>query len=140
MPSGTDQSISQGKWAAGPSAVALAIQGKWLYGALVNYLSSFDGQRDRGAVSQWLIQPFINYNLPDGWYLTMSPIITDNMMAESGQQWTVPVGGGAGKIVKIGKWPWNFQLQAFYNVVRPDAGPEWGIRFQMQLLLPKSLL
>jgi hypothetical protein len=140
MPSGTDQSISQGKWAAGPSAVALTIQGKWLYGGLVNYLSSFDGQHDRGGVSQWLIQPFINYNLPDGWYLTMSPIITANTMAESSQQWTVPVGGGAGKIVKIGKLPWNFQLQAFYNVVHPDAGPEWSIRFQMQLMLPKSLL
>jgi len=140
MPSGTDQSIGQGKWAAGPSAAALTIQGKWVYGALVNYLSSFAGQQDRGAVSQWLIQPFINYNLPDGWYLTTSPIITANMMAESGQQWTVPVGGGVGKIVKLGKLPLNLQLAGYYNVEHPDAGPEWSIRFQIQLLLPKSLL
>ena len=119
FPSGTDQSITQGKWAAGPSAVALMIQGHWVYGALVNYLSSFDGQHDRGAVSQWLIQPFINYNLPDGWYLTTSPIITANMMAESSQQWTVPVGGGVGKIIRIGKLPVNLQLAGYYNVEHP---------------------
>lgn len=140
LPSGTDNSTTAGKWAAGPSAVALKMDGHWVYGALVNYLSSFAGQEDRGAVSQWLIQPFLNYNLPDGWYLTTSPIITANMMAtESSQQWTVPVGGGVGKIVHLGKLPLNLQLAGYYNVVHPDVGPEWSIRFQIQILLPKSL-
>jgi hypothetical protein len=140
FPSGTDNSTTAGKWAAGPSAVALRMDGYWVYGALVNYLSSFAGQEDRGAVSQWLIQPFVNYNLPDGWYLSASPIITADMMAESSQQWTVPVGGGVGKIVRIGKLPLNPQLQGFYNVEHPDAGPEWSIQFQVQILLPASLL
>jgi hypothetical protein len=135
-PSGTDNTTTSGKWAAGPSAVALRMNGPWVYGALVNYLSSFEGQNDRGAVSQWLIQPFLNYNLPDGWYLTSVPILTANMMAEGSQVWTVPLGGGAGRIVRIGKLPFNLQLQGFYNVVHPDAGPEWSIRFQIQLLLP----
>ncbi len=69
MPSDSDNSISNGKWAAGPSAVALKIDRHWVYGALANSLSSFAGRSDRGAVSQWLIQPFVNYNLPDVWYL-----------------------------------------------------------------------
>ena len=68
------------------------------------------------------------------------PIITAYMMAESSQQWTVPEGGGIGKIVRIGELPLNLQLQGFYNVEHPDAGPEWSIRFQLQLLLPKSIL
>ena len=116
MPSGTDDSISHGKWAAGPSAVALKIDRHWVYGALANYLSSFAGQSDRGAVSQWLIQPFVNYNMPDGWYLVSGPIITANMMADSSQRWTVPLGGGAGRIIRVGQLPLNISLQGFYNV------------------------
>lgn len=140
VPSGTDDSISQGKWAAGPSAVVLKMEGHWVYGALANYLSSFAGQSDRGAVSQWLIQPFVNYNMADGWYLTTAPIITANMMADSSDRWTVPLGGGVGRLIRVDKLPVNFSLQGFYNVAHPDAGPDWSIRFQIQLLLPQSLL
>jgi hypothetical protein len=137
MPSGTDDSISQGKWAAGPSAVVLKMEGHWVYGALANYISSFAGQSDRGAVSQWLIQPFVNYNMSDGWYLVSAPIITANMMADSRQRWTVPLGGGAGRIIRVGQLPLNISLQGFYNVATPDAGPDWSIRFAVQILLPK---
>ncbi len=137
MPSGTDDSISQGKWAAGPSAVVLRMEGHWVYGALANYLSSFAGQGDRGAVSQWLIQPFVNYNMPDGWFFVSAPIITANMMADSSQRWTVPLGGGAGRIIRVGQLPLNISLQGFYNVATPDAGPDWSIRFAVQILLPK---
>lgn len=52
---------------------------------------------------------FFNYNLPDGWYLMTSPIITANVMAESSQQWTVPLGGSMGKIIRRRKRkkPWD---------------------------------
>ena len=140
MPSGTDDSITSGKWAAGPSAVALKMDGHWVYGVLANYLSSFAGQSDRGAVSQWLIQPFVNYNMADGWYLTSAPIITANMMIDNSDRWTVPIGGGVGRIVRVGMLPVNISLQGYYNVATPDAGPDWSIRFAITLLLPASLL
>jgi len=79
---------------------------------------------------------FINYNLPEGWYLSSSPIITANWSAPSSQQWTVPIGGG-GKILKIGDQPINASLQAFHYVARPNAGPDWAVRFQLQFLFPK---
>jgi hypothetical protein len=51
---------------------------------------------------------------------------------------TKPIGGGVGKIVKFGKLPVNFQLQAFDNVVTPkQGGADWQLRFQVQLLFPK---
>ena len=139
FPSGTDNSITAGKWAAGPTAVGVFMQGPWVAGTLFNYLSSFGGQVDRGAVSQLLIQPFCNYNLPHGWAISTSPIITANLMAEGSQQWTVPLGGGVSKLVFLGKLPLNLSLHGYYNVVHPDLGPEWSIRFSVAVLLPKSI-
>ncbi|MHC4222514.1 MAG: hypothetical protein ACYSX0_02715 [Planctomycetota bacterium] len=66
-----------------------------------------------------------------------SPIVTANWEAASGEQWTVPIGGGFGKITRIGKLPGNVQFQTFYNVDHPTLGPEWSIRSQVQFLFPK---
>lgn len=85
----------------------------------------------------FLTQPFINYNLPDGWYLTSSPIITANWEASNSDRWTVPIGGGVGKIVRVGKLPLNIQLSGYANVVTPTNGADAQLRFQVQLLFPK---
>ena len=50
---------------------------------------------------------------------------------------TVPLGGGVGKIFHFGKLPVDTQLSAYHNVVRPDNGPNWQIRFQVQLMFSK---
>jgi len=137
LPTATDDKLGADKWGAGPSAVALTSDGPWLYGALVSHLWSVAGDSDRDDVNQSLVQPFVNYNLPDGWYLVSSPIITANWEADSDDTWTVPVGGGFGKIFRIGRQPVNAQIQAFYNVETPDYGADWTLRMQLQLLFPK---
>ena len=71
FPSATDDSLGQGKWGAGPTAVALTVHGPWVLGALINNVWSFAGDSDRRDVNQMLIQPFVNYNLPDAWYLDL---------------------------------------------------------------------
>jgi hypothetical protein len=111
--------------------------GHWVVGALANNIWSYAGDDDRSNVNQFLLQYFINYNLPDGWYLTSSPVITANWEAESGNRWTVPFGGGLGRLFRIHKLPVNTQLQAFYNVERPDSAANWSLRFQFQFLFPK---
>jgi hypothetical protein len=116
--------------------VALTIQGPWVVGALANQQWSFAGWGDED-VSAFLLQPFINYNLPNGWYLTSAPILTANWEADAGEKWTIPVGGGVGKIQKFGKLPLNLQLQAFYNIETPEYGPDWQLRVQVQFLFPK---
>ena len=139
LPTATDTALGSGKWSMGPAAVVLTMQGPWVLGALANQQWSFAGDSDRRSVSQMLIQPFVNYNLPDGWYLTTSPVMTANWMADSGDRWTVPLGGGFGKLWRVGKvgLPVNTQLQAFYNVEKPQGAADWTLRFQLQFLLPK---
>ena len=98
-------------------------------------MSAF-GAKARPAVNTGLAQPFINYNMEKGWYLTSSPIITVNWLAAPGQQWTVPVGGGFGRVFRLGDQPINAQVQAFYNVERPTGASDWQLRFDVALLFP----
>jgi hypothetical protein len=144
FPTHTDTYLGGNKWSGGPSAVGLFLDksSPWVFGLLVQNIWSFAGPSttsDNPAVNQFLAQPFINYNLPKGWYITFSPIITADWKAAGPDQWTVPLGLGAGKIFKIGKLPFNGQLAAFYNVAAPSIGPDWSIRAQLSLLLPKAL-
>ena len=136
FPTATDSKLGSREYSMGPAAVALTMQGPWVLGALINQQWSFAGWGDQ-SVSQMLIQPFVNYNLPHGWYFSTSPIITANWEATHGNQWTVPVGGGVGKLFKLGPLPVNTQLQAFSNVETPKFGADWQLRFQVQFLFPK---
>ena len=137
FPTASDMVLGSDKWSAGPSVVALTIQGPWVVGCIASNMWSFAGDDDRADVNQFLFQYFINYNMADGWYLSSAPIITANWEADSGNQWTVPFGGGFGKIFKIGKQPINAQFRAFYNVDKPDNGADWSMRFQLVFMFPK---
>ncbi len=86
-----------------------------------------------------LLQYFINYNFTGGWYFTSSPAITANWESDSDNRWTVPFGGGFGKVFRIGQLPVNTSLAAFYNVEKPDnLGPDWSLPLQVQFLFPKG--
>lgn len=136
LPTATDSLLGAGKWSAGPAAVGLVTHGHWVIGALANQQWSFAGWGDE-EVSAMLIQPFVNYNFSHGWYLTTAPIITANWKADSDDRWTLPLGAGVGKIQRFGKLPLNIQLSAYDNVVKPDNGADWQLRFQIQFLFPK---
>jgi hypothetical protein len=137
LPTATSNVIGSGKVSMGPSAVGLVMPQPWVVGGLVRQLFSIAGPNGRTDVNQTLLQPFVNYNLSDGWYLSSSPIITANWSAPSSQRWTVPIGGGGGKIFKIGTQPINASLQIYDYVERPSPGSNWAIRFQMQFLFPR---
>jgi hypothetical protein len=136
MPTATQKNLGSNKWSAGPAFVALTIQGPWVIGALANNQWSFASVGNGKAVNQMLIQPFINYNIPDGhgWYVSTSRIITANWNG-SGKKWVVPVGFAVGRLFKVGKLPINIQLGVYDNVITPQFGPRWQTRFQIQFLL-----
>jgi hypothetical protein len=136
LPTATARPLGSSLFSMGPAAVALVIPRPFLIGALVHQLWSVSGSSHQSDVSQLLIQPFINYNMEDGWYLVSSPIITANWVAPS-NKWAFPIGAGFGKIFKIGAQPMNFNLQAFDYVKSPVGGPRWAVRAQLQLLFPK---
>lgn len=73
-----------------------------------------------------------------GWYLVTSPINTADWRASSGNQWTVPLGGGVGRIMRLGSQPVNITAQLYANAVNPTGASPWGMRLQMQFLYPKK--
>jgi hypothetical protein len=138
FPTATQDILGTKKLSVGPTAVALRSQGHWLYGTLVYNLFSVAGPSARKDVNQMLMQPFVNYNLRHGWYLTSSPIITADWEKQRAERWVVPVGGGVGKIVHFERMPVNIYTQFFRNAEYPDGTTHWSARFQMQFLFPKK--
>ena len=138
FPTAFDNTLGTGKWLAGVNAVGLKMKGPWVAGALVSQQWSVAGDSARPDVSAMTVQPFLNYNMKKGWYLTTSPIVTANWEAPSNEQWTVPVGGGFGRIFAIGEQKVNVSLAGFKNVVTPTNGPDWSLRFQFTYLFPGS--
>ncbi len=136
LPTATDDTLGPDRWSGGLAAIALTMPGNWVVGGMMSNVWSFAGSGDKD-VNFFTFQYFINYNLPNGWYLTTSPIITANWEADSGDQWTVPFGGGFGKIMKWGSQPVNAQLHAYNNVESPETGADWQFRIQLQFLFPK---
>lgn len=133
----TDDHLGSGKWSAGPSVVVLTQPGPWTIGTLARQLWSFAGDDDRSSVNQFLMQPFLAYQLGDGWAISSSPVMIANWDADSDNRWTVPLGGGINRVFTLGKQPLNASVQAYYNVERPKFAPEWSLRLQVNLLFPK---
>jgi len=150
FPTATNQLLGQGKVSIGPSVVALMQPGHWSLGVLTNNVWSFAGSGGRPEVNQFLVQYFITYNLKKGWNVSSSPIITANWNNKasldaanggdttSGGRWTIPVGGGIGRVTRLGFQPVNMALNFYGNVVHPSGASSWGMRIQIALLYPQK--
>jgi hypothetical protein len=134
LPTSSSREFGSGEFGVGPSVVALTMIDNWVTGIVINNIWTF------GDISEnkFLFQYFVNYNLPKALYIVSAPILTSNWNAGSGQQWTIPFGGGMGKVFKIGKLPVNFNAQMYYNVQKPDGIGDWQSRIQLQFLFPKK--
>ena len=137
FPTAMDEVLGSQKWSAGPSVIGLIQPEGWTMGMLLQNTWSYAGASDRADVNFFYSQVFVTKNLPKGWYINTAPIITANWEATSGQEWTVPLGLGAGKLFKIGKMPLNGQVGYYNYVVAPDNGPGWQLRVQLNLLFPQ---
>jgi len=137
LPTATKTGIlGQGKFGLGPTAVLVAQPDKWTLGILANNVWSVAGNSSLPDVNQFLLQYFINYNLKKGWFLTWQPTITANWKATDDYRWVVPLGGGIGRIMRLGAQPVNVGVQFYGNAVHPPGGSSWTMRLTMAFLFP----
>jgi len=134
LPTATNDLAGTGHWAIGAAGLVLRTTGPWVLGALAFQLWDFAGHANSPGINQFNLQPFINYNLRNGWAFATAPIIIANWDAESGQQWTVPLGGG---VTHFGRRPISLSAQCFYHVERPQSSGTSLFRFVVSLLYPQ---
>jgi hypothetical protein len=123
MPTATHDELGTGKWQAGLAAVVVNPTPERLLGALVQWQHSFAGDSDRLTTNTATVQPFLIYNLPEGWYLRSTATWTFNLNNGEGN---IPVGFGAGKVWRVGKTVYNAYLEPQGAVWHEGAGqPHW---------------
>jgi hypothetical protein len=137
IPTISSATLGSNLWGGGPTGVLVYMKGPIVAGALANNVWSFGGTSgpDGTAYNNFLLQPFFNYNFGGGWYVGTSPIITANWMTAGNHAWTLPIGGNAGRVIKLGgKLPVNLSLGIYGNVLRPEFGPTWQLRTQITFI------
>jgi hypothetical protein len=136
LPTATDTQTGTGKWGVGPAGIVAVNSPPWVFGGLLSQVWSFAGDGDRADVSQLTLQPYVNYNLPNGWYLTSAPLITANWNV-SGEKWTLPIGGGFGRVFNLGSQPVNASAQVYWNAIAPEGAGDITLRFSLSLLFAR---
>lgn len=135
--SASDDILGTGRNAAGIGGVLFAKINNWTVGALLNNVWDVDSSKTREGVNSMTFQPFANYNLDNGWYLKTDPVITYNQKADSGNKWTIPVGGGFGRVFNWGKQPVNWSVAAYGYADSPDGGANAQLQMSLVFLFPK---
>jgi hypothetical protein len=140
LPVSTDPALGSGKWAAGPTFVGLKQSGPWTYGLLANYLWSFADATNapRSDVSSGFFQPFLAYATPDGVTYSVNSETIYNSKASSGNKWTVPINFSISKITRFGPFPFSVGGGLGWYAEAPNGGPDWQLRAQFALILPRG--
>lgn len=137
FPTASRDLFGTGKYSAGPATLALYMGHKWTFGALGQQWWLFAGDGDRSDVNQMNVQYFWSYNLGNLWQIGATPNITANWQADKDNRWTVPLGIGINKTVRIGRLPVRFGVEVHKTVVQPDTfGEDWAIRFVVIPVVP----
>jgi hypothetical protein len=133
IPTATNDAFGINKWATGPNAVFLKLQGQWVYGALINHMWSFAGS-GFNDVNTSFFQPFVTYATPNGSSYTIA--------SENTQNWNNDFFGGFvgvyyAKIVKIKKYTMQFGGGPKVYYGNNPFNPDWGFRINIISLFPK---
>ena len=134
IPTAGRDETGTGKWQAGLAGIVMAPQ-KWgMLGGLVTWQKSFAGDDDRPSQDTAQAQPFIIYNLPEGWYMRSTATWNFDL---KGAGYYIPIGLGAGKIWKEGTTTLNFFAEPQWTVAHEGEGkPKFQVFFGLNLQFP----
>lgn len=135
LPTATDDEVGTEKWAIGPALGFVARNQKLMWGVFNQNLFSFAGDSDREDVNVSIVQPIVNYSLPDKWSIGTSEMNITYDWEKS--DWTaLPLGLKVSKLVKLGQLPVQFAGSYEYNFADDYVSPEWTINFTLKFLFP----
>jgi hypothetical protein len=140
FPTATSHFTGQGKWQLGPSVVVGYLTKQFFIGVFPQQWWSIGGEHGRPDTNQMNLQPIATIFFGDGWSIGYSGNILADWTAPSEDIWTVPIGVGLGKVVKLGRLPVKIQLAVQYMPVHPRiSGQEWNVQVQITPVIPKLI-
>ena len=141
FPTGTSDSLGAGKWQAGPAFMLLNLGEKWTTGIVLQHWWSFAGDGSRPHTNRTELQYILRRRLPNAWSIGMGPTIVADWSQDHDNRFTVPIGLGITKTVRIFDTPVKIRLEPQYSLIRPDRyGAEWNIRLQITPVIESPFL
>lgn len=135
LPTSTSDETGSRKWSLGAANVLFNASSKKVqWGYLLTWQHSVAGSSDQPEVNVGAFQPFVFYQLGEGWYLRSSGIWTYNFESSS---YAMPVGFGLGKTIKFDDIVANIFVEPQYSIATGGKNQqEWniygGINFQFK--------
>jgi hypothetical protein len=140
FPTATSHFTGQGKWQLGPSVVVGYLTKQFFLGVFPQQWWSIGGEHGRPDTNQMNLQPIATLFFGEGWSIGYSGNILADWTAPSEDVWTVPIGLGLGKVVKLGRLPIKIQLAVQYMPVHPRInGQEWNVQVSITPVIPKLI-
>ena len=137
FPTASDPALGEGKYQAGPACLLSYLSKDWTIRINPQHWISYAGEDNRQSTNQTEIAYSIHYHLPDGWSTGMTPTITIDWKAKSGDRLTFPIGMGLGKVFRVGDIPVKVRFEVHYSVIHPESfGSEWNFRLQVVPVIP----
>jgi hypothetical protein len=140
FPTATSGFTGQGKWQLGPSVVVGYLTKQFFLGVFPQQWWSIGGEHGRPDTNQMNLQPIATIFFGEGWSIGYSGNILADWTAPSEDVWTVPIGLGLAKVVKLGRLPVKLQLAVQYMPVHPRiSGQEWNVQVSITPVIPKLI-
>ncbi len=136
FPTATDDNLGSGQWTVGPGVHYSTDIGRLTAGFFLWQSWGFAVDDSHKRINQLFGKPFLIYELCEKWNLVYIPLgMSYSWEAKSGEDWTVPIGGGIRRLFDIRGRKVGLQAQAFDYVARKPYDPEWELRFTIEFLL-----
>jgi hypothetical protein len=125
-PTATNDALGTDKWQGGAAVVLFNVPSPQLqWGGLVTWQASFAGDDNEPDTNVGVVQPFAMFQLGRGTYLRSSAIWVFNFENDT---YTVPIGLGIGKVLKVGGTVFNIFIEPQYTFLHQGVGqPELQI-------------
>jgi len=118
-PTATDASLGSGKHQLGLATVLVYPTGPLLFASIATWQISVAGDSSRAKTNSIVFQPFVTFQLGNGYYLRSSPAWFFDI--ETGD-YNIPFGLGVGKVLSHGKAVFNLFLEPQFTLAHKGVG------------------
>jgi hypothetical protein len=136
IPTASGPTLGSPLWGIGAAFIVAKTAPPFVFTLPIYAVSSIGNNQKNDRYSTFYVNPTINYNISNGWFLASSPIITANWTS-TGTKWSVPLGAGIGRVFRLPNGqPVAFNVGIQYYVVRPVGSSDVLVRAQLNFLFP----